>query len=217
MDNDEKRIREEWFKDHQARYYPYTCKSIKNDVIEKITWKKPGTSAYYVSYVYQNGTLFVSGDLGEAIYCWAPDMSFEQIASCNISYFHGKCRASEVGFPFNEWSEEKAKKYLEDCFSLDSLDFNNGINFNTEVITDYKEEFRKKRIKQKMKEIIDYYGTETPWADKGSWEYFLGEQGYEIFGSDYFEFGNIGEQPHLRCRAHLIGLKMAFTQIREPV
>jgi len=46
-----------------------------------------------------------------------------------------------------------------------------------------------------------------------SWLRWIGDNGYEFFGDDYYEFGDIGRTISLRVQSHLIGLKM----IREGI
>ena len=45
-------------------------------------------------------------------------------------------------------------------------------------------------------------------AYESEWHNFLGENGYDFFGDDYYEFSKIGRVISIRVQSHLIGLKM---------
>ena len=105
------------FKDHVADYSLYHKMDEGGTgvvgSIEVLTWKKPGTGNYMVRYLVSGNTLCVYGDLGEAIYQWSENVTLEWISNLYLSYFKGKCQASEVGRDFREWSQRKALKELE--------------------------------------------------------------------------------------------------------
>jgi hypothetical protein len=104
----EKKIAEQWFPNHKA-----TIETCPNGVTT-IEWKKPGTGIFGVRYVLWGGTLYVSGDIGEAVYCWSSEISIQFLASCNLDYFLGKCQASETGRSFVEWDDDVARYKLDD-------------------------------------------------------------------------------------------------------
>lgn len=87
-------IRARWFKEHVATLTQHAPH------IAELVWKKPQSSTYAVFYVLYGGALMVHGDIGEAVYRWggtSERLSFEWIAKCDLSYFHGKLCASERG------------------------------------------------------------------------------------------------------------------------
>ena len=103
------------FKDHAAKITQFAKLDV-NDAgcdIEVLTWKKPESYNYMVRYLVSGNTLCVYGDLGEAIYQWSENVTLEWISNLYLSYFKGKCQASEVGRDFREWSQRKALKELE--------------------------------------------------------------------------------------------------------
>ena len=51
----------EWFHSHKAELH-------KNKQIEKLVWSKCSSNLYKIVYIVDGNTLFVSGDVGEAIY-----------------------------------------------------------------------------------------------------------------------------------------------------
>lgn len=47
------------------------------------------------------------------------------------------------------------------------------------------------------------------------WPMWLSDNGEQFFGQDFYEFGNIGTQPSMRCLSHLRGLQLAAKQLGE--
>jgi hypothetical protein len=191
---DEKRIREN-YKDHIVEYNKY-FKLHENggvlDEIEVIKWRKPGTCCYYIKYIIDGGFLFVSGDLGEAIYQWSDKINLEFLAKCDIYYFIGKCRASEVGRDFKDWDEERAKEVLKEysedhkCFSWKEFEETEGLS--------------------NLGSKIDWIG----WLN----DYHLGES--KVLGEDFWEWAyDCGDVINIRGIYHKIGLNMAFKQLKE--
>lgn len=155
--------------------------------IDKLTWKKPGSSNYMIQYIISGNTLCVYGDLGEAIYRWCEPITFEWIAGLNLSYFKGKCQASEVGRDFREWDEKKA---------LDALKY-----FAKEEYFKWKE-FEEREGKHAL-------------YDNSEWNEWLREHGDEVLGEEFWDWAyGIGYTINVRCIYHFIGLHMAMEQIR---
>jgi hypothetical protein len=216
MHKDEKTIRETWFQNHVAQQKFFTCDDV--GVIQKILWYKPGTRFYSVSYLYYQGKLFVSGDTESATYEWHHKMSLGSIAQCNLDYFHGKCQASPVGRDYSQWSEKKAKSFLEDYFEqyfLEHLDFNPDVDrHGTDTNRQNKKGFIKKYIKTEIEKITkNMFFDESPLSSSTAWKAFLGEHGHDFFGDSYYEHSNIGKEVDIQCRGHKIGLEMAFLQL----
>ena len=158
--------------------------------IEVLTWKNPGSYNYYVKYIVIGNTLCVYGDLGEAIYQWSENVTFEWVSNLDLSYFAGKCQASEVGRDFKEWSERKAREAMK--------------HFE-------KEEYFK------WSKFEEEGGPEALY-DKHEWAEWLREHGYNILGEDYWDWAyGIGKQINTRCVYHFMGLQMAMKQVSEKV
>ena len=45
-------------------------------------------------------------------------------------------------------------------------------------------------------------------SHESEWHRFLNDNGYEFFGDEYYEYGDIGRVISIRVQSHLIGLKM---------
>jgi hypothetical protein len=185
-----------WFKNHVATYEEITTPKGIN--IEILTWRQPESSIYFIRYIKNRGTLSVSGDVGDAIYQWHHSIgSMECIAGLEVDYFASKCMASENGRGYKEWNEDEAKKDIED--------------YITECEKEWDDEEKALDIREKFA-ILD--GNEAL-SSMGEWHAWLHENGYEFFGDDYYEFGNIGTVVDMRCHSHLYGLKLAIKQLTE--
>lgn len=179
----EKDFRERWFPNHEAN--DHNMDGVLSEY-EELIWKEPGTTTYYIHYVRRDGTLYVSGDCGSAVYRWSDVAPLEWIAGLDYSYFAGKCEASYNGVPFNDWDGDKAGAELH------------------AVIAECDDEDRQAVIAEHREDI------EIATTDRAEWHAFLADYGDECFGSDAWELGGIGEVIASRCMAHLYGLKMAF-------
>lgn len=183
----EKEIREVWFKNHEAK-----IDSIGE--ISLLTWGKPDTICYKIWYVLheKHGTLMVYGDLGEAIYRWYGRLSFHGIARFDLSYFHSKTCASELGRVTEnyEWNEEIAESSIFEYFK----DGRNCKGYKR-----FKDSYASKTLHNKQEFIAELYQGDS----------------IDIFGCDAWEWVyGAGNVIPIRCQAHLIGIKMAIERIK---
>lgn len=81
-----KDIRENWFKDHVAEIQG-------EEGLQVIYWGQPGTSMYRTKFVLAGYNVFVSGDLGEAVYNLTCAATLENIKGFDLGYFTGKLTA----------------------------------------------------------------------------------------------------------------------------
>ena len=185
----EERIKKD-FESHIAIIDQFVRKDVnmpKVD-IEVLTWKKPGSYNYYVKFMVVGNTLFVYGDLGEAIYQWSEGITFEWLSNLDLPYFAGKCQASEVGRDFKEWNERKALEALKHFEKQEYFKW-----------SDLNEEDGKGSL-----------------YDKREWEEWLREHGHKVLGEDYWDWAYvIGNDINTRCVYHFMGLQMAMKQIKE--
>jgi hypothetical protein len=138
--------------------------------------------------------LFVSGDVGDAVYSWSEVQDLRWISESDLGYFASKCTASEYGRGYQDWSLHKAKLWIEDHFSIE---------------TDMAEEMVSVLTNKRRIAVDDYHIFESIFS-KTEWIIWLTRYGYEVFGDDLGGMENIGSQISDRCQAHLLGLKMAF-------
>lgn len=98
-------IRSHWFKDHVA-------KVEGEEGLQVIYWKEPGTFMYQTKYVLSGNNIFISGDIGEAVYTLTCSATLKNIKDFDLSYFTGKLSA----FCEERWDFDKdlAKKELKE-------------------------------------------------------------------------------------------------------
>ena len=180
------------FENHVAtidQFVKFGGKEVDID-IEVLTWKKPDSSSYMIKYIITGNTLCVYGDLGEAIYRWSSPITFEWLANLDLSYFKGKCQASEVGRDFREWDQYKALNTLKEFA---------------------KDEYFKWQDFEDSGGESSLYGCDD-------WREWLSQHGCEILGDDFWDWAyGIGFTINVRCMYHFIGLQMAMKKIKENV
>ncbi|WP_145413777.1 hypothetical protein [Paenibacillus xylanexedens] len=184
---DETRIREQWFHNHQATY-------TDHGVIKELIWRRPESIAYYVRFVFDGRNMYVTGDLGEALFCFTETADVHAFNDYSMGYFSEKLRAyHEDKYYFDS---EVAVKSLREW--LNELKVDGAIYDHDEM----RELFESARSIDKEQE----------WADVINDAKWL----YEI-EPDYWEWMySIGRQTQPRLRSYLVALKMASEQLLAP-
>lgn len=187
-------VRDEWFKNHRAEDYDFMANygaGIPNRIgnISHLRWANPESSNYLVLYFLYGSTLFVTGDLGSAIYRWspAPDMNLIWIAKCDFQYFAEKHVGLQRGADATMWNPDVAlaigKQFFAESPRLRS--------------------FARKRC---------YW--QTAIAIQDEWLQFLSAN-IQFLGDHASDAAGFGLVPDNRCIAHWLGLKMAVAQLAE--
>jgi hypothetical protein len=187
-----------WFKNHVVMEHVSLSVGKAERQFEMLIWGEPGTSIYQIKYSRLDNVLTVSGDVFEAVYSWSEVRDLRWISGLDLSYFASKCRASENGRGHKDWNRDKAREWLEDYLQPQ------------EGMSD--DEFSK--LAGKRLKFIEYDG----WGElhsNASWIIWLARNGYDVFGDDYTDMENIGSEISLHCRAHLVGLRMAFERMDQ--
>lgn len=193
--DNEQMIREGWFANHQVLDHRLLGYDRGKAPVEILVWGKPGTGIYRVRYLLYEGTLMVSGDIGEATYCWHPRggiNGLRWIAGLSLDYFHGKCTASEDGrcSHWYEWDGDGARKTIREYFK------------DERSCKGYK-----KYLESSFPSVIGDRDTFLAELRCGS------SDAYDTFGDDWYEWvPNVGNVIPMRCQGHLIGLKMALLE-----
>ncbi|PGC07297.1 hypothetical protein COM08_32060 [Bacillus wiedmannii] len=104
-----KNIRENWFGDHVAEIQG-------EEGLQVIYWGEPGTGSYRTKFVLSGYNVFISGDIGEAVYNLTCPATLENIKGFNLGYFTEKLTA----FCGDRWGfdEEKAKNELDEYWKV---------------------------------------------------------------------------------------------------
>ena len=164
--------------------------------ITEIIWRKPDTINYLIIFLLYNRTLFVTGDLGDAVYGgWNQKLTLKWLADLNLDYFASKCMGSEAGRQYESWDMDKAQKWI-----IEYPNYHLGLS--AQELENYKEH------KDEMLESV---------CSKEYWHNWIqSEIADSIFGEPAYEIAcNIGDRVDIRSVYQLEGLKMAFKQIQE--
>ncbi len=119
-------IRNDWFEDHVAEVRG-------EEGLQVISWGKPGTNMYRTKYVLSGNNVFISGDIGEAVYSLTCAATLDNIKGFNLGYFTGKLQA----FCESRWNfdEKQAKKELrEHWHEYEMNDMPDGPEIYTEIV-----------------------------------------------------------------------------------
>jgi len=184
----DKEIRENWFKNHIAKYEEL------NDQTKILTWHEPGTIFYYVRYIFDGNKLYVSGDLGEAVFCLTWKADIHSFNNLNLHYFESELSAySGDRRDFNEDKATKALKEWQNELDEDEIEYD----------------------REEMNELIECVKScsrKDEWAYEyvnGRYNDFIGE-----IDTDYWEWMyDIGDEIPTRIKSYLIGLQMASEQL----
>lgn len=211
----EKELREEWFKDHNAK-----LEKLSEDVAI-LTWKAPGTNSYYVRYVFDYNKIYITGDLGDAILKIYDKVDLEKAASFDIYYFHEKLTSrDDEKWAFNgEKAIKRLKEEIEqieerklECLGLDDI---------REIEKELTDEEEKKvalldehiEMFESMFESAEECSFRSHWVQCIYSEYLDSISDYD---SDFHEWiFDIGNEYPRSVQAFLIGLKMAWEQVKE--
>jgi hypothetical protein len=153
--------------------------------IKKLEWRDPTTSIFAINYLITGQTLFVYGDLGEAIYQWSSPIDWEFLSKFSYDYFTSKSRWINGYKKLMDWSSERVeaemKIFLEDARSDDGEE------------------------DSKLLEEVDGWYAYSHSQDE--WFSFVSETEVLADQDDAYSWG---EAPSFRAVAHLEGIRLAF-------
>lgn len=182
----EKEIRENWFEDHIATLSTHGG-------LEVLKWKEPGTSTYLCRYVFDNNKIYISGDIGEAIFELTWKAGIHTFNDINLGYFYSKLSA----------------------YSEDKKDFSseNAVKRLREWLNDLKDEGTK-YDHDEMKELFE---SARNCNSTDEWAHIINDTDFiSDLEPDYWEWMyNCGDEIPMRIRGYLIGLKMASEQLKK--
>lgn len=175
----QKVIREEWFKDHAPTFSDH-------GPFKMLLWRHPDSTNYYVRYIIHSNVLYVSGDIGEAVYIWGQALTWEWLAGLNLDYFAEKCEASETGRDYVGWDERYGNARLKELPQSDPATY------------------------KKLVELLDIENCGID-HNRGEWEHRIHQHGWDITDDSetLSHLCEIGQVVNLRCQGHLVGIQMA--------
>lgn len=109
-------IRSDWFSDHVAEIEG-------EEGFQVIYWRKPGTYSFQTKYILSGNNVFISGDIGEAVYTLTCAATLKNIKDFGLSYFTGKLSAfCEDRYDFDEkLAKKELKEYWEE-YNMNKLE-----------------------------------------------------------------------------------------------
>lgn len=185
----EKEIREHWFHNHKATL-------TEHGDLQVLQWKQEGTVVYSCRYVFDKNKLYISGDIGHAVFDLTWKASIHSFNDIHIGYFAEKLAAYQG--EIRGYNGENAVKELKEW--QERLD-------EDEVIYE-KSEFRD------MIRAAESCSTINEWAYE-----CVNDRFHDLIrelDNDYWEWiYDIGNEMPARIHGYLIGLKMASEQLRK--
>ncbi len=193
----------ERFKDHRAE------RTLFAGGVERIYWRKPGTGIDAIMFLVHGPHLIVTGDLGDAIYTREHGWNFW--ASCDLDYFASKCVASDTGRLAREWNSDRAELYIAEVLGT-TVD---GLRDSSSAAQGHADEDDEDERTWKQSSLDAFRERDGASAldDEYSWVAWLRENGVDVFGGDYYEYGAVGKDVSYRCLMHLEGVKAAARQL----
>jgi hypothetical protein len=181
----EQEIRKRWFADHVAE-----LKDLGE--IQVLNWKRPGTGIYRVRYVFDGNMMYISGDLGAAVFrlTWKASVHSFDIS---LHYF-----------------TEKLEAYCGDRWDFSSEKAVNRLHEWANELKDCEREYSQIDMEE-LFELARSCSNVPEWAGiVNENNTFIGE-----LDADYWEwFYSIGNEYPARLQSYLIGLQMASEQLR---
>lgn len=195
----EERIRAEWFPKHVATWQTLSTADFSINTghqVKTLTWRNPESTNYYCRYVIDGRVLCVYGDIGEAVYAWGDKLNWSWLANMDLHYFEEKCQASESGRSFVDWDARVALEQLK--------------AFLRETDSSYG---------HKCYKMVEQQGGFDAVSMKPEWDMWLNSQYNGALSEfmqteDFSTMRDCGEVFAYRCQGHLIGIKMAFEQLK---
>ena len=163
-----------------------------NDTISILDWRAPGTVFYAVRYVMDGRHLYITGDLGTAVFELTWTATLESFKDIEVSYFHEKLSAfTDDKFEFDS---DSAQSELQDFFD----EYDEEKNY-TELLESLKQKARSCENVRDWAEVINESNEDIAEFDNDYWEWIY----------------KIGRVVPTRVRAYLIGLNMAAEQLKS--
>jgi hypothetical protein len=186
MNNDiEKEIREQWFKNHVATL-------TQHGNLQVLDWREPKRFKYACRYVFDNEFVYISGDIGEAVFrlTWNAN-----VHSFNLSphYFH-----------------EKLSAYKDDNWDFSS-------DAALKRLREWLKELKNCRIKYDHDEMAELFSQARDCGSNNEWAFIINGH-YDFISKldcDFFEWMySCGYVIPARVYGYLIGLQMASEQLK---
>ena len=183
----QERIKEHWFKDHVAEL-------IQHDDLQVLKWGNPKDFSYRCRYVFDREFIYISGDIGEAVFRLTWNASIHSFDNIHIHYFYEKLSAysgSKVKF-YPDKAVESLREWLKN-------------------IKDRKKKYDHDEMKELFEEVREC-SSDSEWAYIVNRHYnFISELEQDPQEWIY----KAGDEIPDRIYGYLIGLQMASEQVKK--
>lgn len=186
-------IRNEWFKDHVATV-------TEHGGVTFLDWSKPGTSFYSVRYIFSGSSLFITGDIGDAVFSLTWRATIESFEKVNLSYLMKKLSCSSR----DRWNfnDEEAFRQLDEWLAESIQDLED----DKKGIRTYK------NIHRDLRSAVFEYGNEAVYKHE-AWRCY---HEYEDTDAEEFEMiSDFGRQLPNEFIAYHLGIQMANEQLKK--
>lgn len=188
-------IRDEWFKDHVATVTEY------GDVTF-LDWSLPESSRYAVRYTFTGSSLFITGDLGKAIFAFTSPVAIEYFKTINLNYFMRNLSCSSR----DRWNFDcdEANAQIIEWFRESAFDCRGAGDEELEELDKLMD------IRDGLLSAVIEYDHVTPYEHE-VWRIF---QNFDnLDGEDYKEISEFGRRLPTEFIAYLLGIQMAHKQL----
>ncbi|SCC30503.1 hypothetical protein [Bacillus wiedmannii] len=157
-------IKTRWFKDHVAEI-------TGEEGLQVIQWGKPGTNMYRKKYILSGANIFISGDIGEAVYSLTCLATLENINDFGLHYFTKKLTAfCNDRWDFDNNAARRDLKENWNDYEMDNMEDSKDVyNQITSVIRESA------NVREYQRGIMDVYENTSLETDDMEWLYDLGQ------------------------------------------
>lgn len=189
MNSIEQKIKEKWFSQHEATL-------TQHGDLQVLDWKRPGTNTYYCRYIFDGSRMYISGDIGEAVFYLTWKANVHSFNDIHVGYF-----------------EEKLYAYSEQRRDYDG-------DKAVSRLLEWKKKLEEDEAMFDDEEFNDMVECARNCSNKNEWAYeYVNEKFHEFISdldADYWEWiYNIGDMMPHRIVGYLVGLKMASEQLKS--
>jgi hypothetical protein len=188
-------IKKNWFPKHVATVTEY----------EKVTildWREPGTNMYSVRYIFASNKLFISGDIGEAIFDLTWYATIQSFKDVDIGYLMGKLACSSR--KEYDFVDQKARQELNEWRDERLEDMENDVDYRKEINDTHEE------VESAISESSD-----TDYFSHAVFRVYHEVSTQYIDSEDFSMISDFGKQLNSVFPAYLLGIKMAIEQLES--
>lgn len=192
-------IRDEWFKDHMATVTKY------GDVTF-LDWSHPESSRYAVRYTFMGSSLFITGDLGKAVFAFTSPIAIEYFKTINLGYFmrNLSCSSRDCW----KFDSEKAKEEIEEWFKESVFDYQGSELETPEGLMELSE------IRNELLHAATEYDSVVVF-EREVWGIY--QHSRDMEGEEFEHISKFGRRLPSEFIAYLLGIQMAHEQLKKAV